>query len=216
MGDAATDGEWAEASARGARSTRGKELAKGFAMPTPNALVVGSIIGTGVFALPFALALALYGSSSLVAFVLVTIVLVTIVLVTIVLFFIKPQNFGSFNPGSLSLGGANSAAAAIALFSYPELEVSSVAAGRVRSPHRNASRATGIGMLGCGLVYILGTLTVYWTVSRQALSGSTAPFSSSTDATFGGGWAGKLMAVFAIISIPLVRAQSAPKAGLRP
>jgi hypothetical protein len=210
MGDAATDGEGAEASARGARSTRGKELANRFALPTPNALVVGSIIGTGVFALPFALALALalalYGSSSLVAF----------VLVTIVLFFIKPQNFGSFNPGSLSLGGANSAAAAIALFSYPELEVSSVAAGRVRSPHRNASRATGIGMLGCGLVYILGTLTVYWTVSHQALSGSTAPFSSSTDATFGGGWAGKLMAVFAIISIPLVRAQSAPKAGLRP
>jgi amino acid transporter len=211
MGDAATDGEGAEVSARGARSTRGKELANRFALPTPNALVVGSIIGTGVFALPPALALALYGSSSLVAF-----VLVTIVLVTIVLFFIKPQNFGSFNPGSLSLGGANSAAAAIALFSYPELEVSSVAAGRVRSPHRNASRATGIGMLGCGLVYILGTLTVYWTVSHQALSGSTAPFSSSTDATFGGGWAGKLMAVFAIISIPLVRAQSAPKAGLRP
>jgi APA family basic amino acid/polyamine antiporter len=305
VGDTATERKGAEASAGGARSTRGKEFANRFGLPTATALVVGSIIGTGVFALPSAL--APYGPSSLVAFVLVTIGALALALVfgwlnkrvpgsggpylyardafgdfggfvtswsywltawignaaivvawvgyvevfinkggnrwgsvaialvglwipaiinisgvrnlggfqvvtvilkfvplvfmaTIGLFFIKPQNFDGFNPSHLSLGGAISAAAAIALFSYLGLEVASVAAGRVRSPNRNVSRATVIGTLACGLVYILGTLTVFGTVSHQALLGNTAPFSSSADAIFGGSWAGKLMAIVAIIS----------------
>lgn len=71
MGDTATEGKGAEPSAEGVQSTRGKEFANRFGLPTATALVVGSIIGTGVFALPSAL--APYGPSSLVAFVLVTI-----------------------------------------------------------------------------------------------------------------------------------------------
>jgi amino acid transporter len=42
-----------------------------FGLPTATALVIGSVIGTGVFAVPAAL--AVYGPISLVAFVLVTI-----------------------------------------------------------------------------------------------------------------------------------------------
>jgi APA family basic amino acid/polyamine antiporter len=42
-----------------------------FGLPTATALVVGSVIGTGVFALPSAL--AVYGPISLVAFILVTV-----------------------------------------------------------------------------------------------------------------------------------------------
>src|SRR3954451_8670079 len=45
--------------------------AAGFGLPSASALVVGSVIGTGVFALPSAL--ASYGPISLIAFVLVTI-----------------------------------------------------------------------------------------------------------------------------------------------
>lgn len=44
---------------------------KGFGLPSASALVIGSVIGTGVFALPSAL--AVYGPISLVAFVLVTV-----------------------------------------------------------------------------------------------------------------------------------------------
>ena len=54
-----------------AGSTRGKEFVNRFGLPTASALVIGSIIGTGVFALPSAL--APYGPSSLLAFGLVTI-----------------------------------------------------------------------------------------------------------------------------------------------
>ena len=98
------------------------------------------------------------------------------------------------------MGSAISAAAAIALFSYLGIETASVAAGRVREPKRNVSRATILGTIGCAFVYILGTLTVFGTVDHATLVNSTAPFSDSVNAMFGGVWAGKAMAVVAIIS----------------
>jgi APA family basic amino acid/polyamine antiporter len=284
---------------------RGKEFTNQFGLPTATALVVGSVIGTGVFALPSAL--APYGPSSLVAFVLVTIgalalamvfgwlnkrvpgsggpylyardafgdfggfitawaywltawignaaivvawvgyvevfinkdgstwgsiaiamvglwipalvnisgvrnlsgfQIVTVILkfvpllfmATVGLFFIKASNFGAFNASGLSLGGAISAAAAIALFSYIGLETASVVAGRVKSPQRNVSRATVYGTLACAVIYILGTLTVFGTVPHAALVSSNAPFSDSANAIFSGSWAGNAMAVAAIIS----------------
>ena len=52
-----------------------------------------------------------------------------------------------------------------------------MAAGRVRNPKRNVARATVLGTVGCAIVYILGTVTVFGTVSNAALRTSTAPFS---------------------------------------
>jgi APA family basic amino acid/polyamine antiporter len=286
-------------------TTRGKEFENRIGLPTASAFVVGSIIGTGVFALPSAL--APYGPSSLIAIVLVCVgalalarvfgwlnqrvpgsggpylyardafgdfggfitswsywltawignaaivvawvgyvevfvnkggnkwgsaaiamvglwipVLINISGVrnlagfqnittllkfvplvfmgTVGLFFVHARNFGAFNPSGLSLGGSISAAAAIALFLFLGLEVASVVAGRVRNPRRNVTRATMIGTAGSALVYVLGTVAVFGTVSHAALLNSTAPFSDSVNAMFGGSWAGNVMAVVAIIS----------------
>ena len=276
-----------------------------FGLPTATALVIGSVIGTGVFALPAAL--AAYGPISLVAFVLVTIgalalaltfgalsrrvpgsggpyvyardafgdfggflnawcywitawagnaaivvalvgyvevfvntshktlwsavialvglwlpavinlsgirnmaatQIVTTVLkfvplllmATVGLLFVKADNFGAFNASSTSTGGAISAAAAIALFSYLGIETASVAANRVRNPGRNVARATVLGTLGCAVVYLLGTVTVFGTVPNAALQLSTAPFTDSADAIVGGTWAGQAVAVAAVVS----------------
>jgi len=119
---------------------------------------------------------------------------------TVGLLFIKSANFGAFNASGTSMGSAISAAAAIALFSYIGIETASVAAGRVRNPKRNVARATVLGTIGCAVVYILGTLTVFGTVSNAALQKSTAPFTDSANAIFGGQWAGKAVAVAAIVS----------------
>ncbi|WNV84789.1 amino acid permease [Umezawaea sp. Da 62-37] len=119
---------------------------------------------------------------------------------TVGLLFIKTANFGPFNAGGTSIGGAISAAAAIALFSYIGIETASVAAGRVRDPKRNVGRATVLGTIGCAIVYILGTLTVFGTVPNAALQVSTAPFTASADAIFGGHWAGQAVAVAAVVS----------------
>jgi len=276
-----------------------------FGLPTATALVVGSVIGTGVFALPSAL--AAYGPISLVAFVIVTIgalalaltfgalsrripgsggpylyareafgdfagfltawsywitawagnaaivvawvgyvevfwneghstgwsiviamaglwipalvnlsglrntgamqVVTTVLkflpllfMATVGLLFVDVDNFGSFNVSGMSAGGAISAAAAIALFSYLGIETASVAAGRVRNPRRNVGLATVLGTIGCAVVYILGTVTVFGTVPNAALQTSSAPFTDSANAIVGGEWAGQAVAVAAVVS----------------
>ena len=283
----------------------GAEPGRRFGLPTASALVVGSVIGTGVFALPSAL--AGYGPISLVAFGLVTIgsialaltfqaltgrttssggpyvyardafgdfagflnawsywitawagnaaivvawvgyvevfwnsghakgwsivialaglwipaivnlaglrsiawfeIVTTVIkfvpllfIATVGLLFVKSANFGSFNASGGSALSAISASAAIALFSYLGIETASVAAGRVRNPERNVGRATVLGTLACAFVYILGTLAVFGTVSHARLIGSSAPFTDSANAIFGGVWAGKTVAVAAIVS----------------
>ena len=119
---------------------------------------------------------------------------------TVGLLFIKSANFGAFNASGGSSLSAISAAAAIALFSYLGIETASVAAGRVRDPARNVGRATVLGTLGCAFVYLLGTVAVFGTVAHHKLLDSTAPFTDSADAIFGGQWAGKTVAVAAIVS----------------
>lgn len=148
-------------------------------------------------------AVNLSGIRNIGAFQVVTTVLKFVPLVfmaTIGLFFIKAPNFGPFNASHQSALGAISAAAAIALFSYIGLETASVAAGRVRDPRRNVSRATIYGTLACAVIYILGTLAVFGTVSHSALGGSTAPFTDAVNNIVGGSWGGNVMAVAAIIS----------------
>ena len=114
---------------------------------------------------------------------------------TVGLLFIKSANFGSFNASGGSSLSAISAAAAIALFSYLGIETASVAAGRVRDPRRNVGRATVLGTVACAFVYILGTLAVFGTVAHSQLVGSTAPFTDSANAIFGGRWAGDTVAI---------------------
>lgn len=299
-----TGGEAVGTSGAAAAATT-QPASRRFGLPTATALVVGSVIGTGVFALPSAL--AVYGPISLVAFVLVTVgalalaltfgslsnrlpasggpyvyardafgdfggfltawsywvtawagnaaivvawvgyvevfwnkghstgwsiaiaiaglwvpaivnlsgvrnigaaqLVTTVVkfvpllfMATVGLLFIKAGNFGAFNASGTSVGGAISAAAAIALFAYLGIETASVVAGRVRDPRRNVARATVLGTIGCAVIYILGTVTVFGTVPNAALQQSSAPFTDSANAIFGGQWAGAVVAVAAIVS----------------
>jgi APA family basic amino acid/polyamine antiporter len=57
-----------------------------------------------------------------------------------------------------------------------------------------------LGTLGCAVVYILGTLTVFGTVPNAALQKSSAPFTDSANAIFGGQWAGDAVAIAAVVS----------------
>lgn len=119
---------------------------------------------------------------------------------TVGVFFVKSANFGAFNASGTSIWGAISAAAAIALFSYIGIETASVAAGRVRDPERNVGRATVLGTIGCAVIYILGTLTVFGTVPNASLRETKAPFTDAANAIFGGQWAGQAIAIAAVVS----------------
>ncbi len=145
----------------------------------------------------------LAGLRSIAAFQVVTTVLkfVPLLLVSVIgLFCMSRANFGEFNASGGSSWHAISAAGAIALFSYLGIETASVAAGRVRDPERNVGRATVLGTLACAVVYLVGTLAVFGTVPHAELLGSTAPFTDSANAIFGGSWAGKTVGAAAVVS----------------
>ncbi|MFJ8189275.1 amino acid permease [Streptomyces sp. NPDC096094] len=117
------------------------------------------------------------------------------------LFFFDPDNLGPFNASGGSGVGAVSAAAAILLFSYLGVESAAVSAGEVKDPRRTVGRATVIGTAGAALVYLLGTLSVFGTVSHDRLVTSTAPFSDAVNAMFGGAWGGWAVALAALVSM---------------
>ncbi|MEU0228926.1 amino acid permease [Streptomyces sp. NPDC006284] len=117
------------------------------------------------------------------------------------LFFFDADNLGPFNASGGSGIGAVSAAAAILLFSYLGVESAAVSAGEVKNPRRTVGRATVIGTAGAALVYLLGTLAVFGTVSHERLVTSTAPFSDAVNAMFGGAWGGWAVALAALVSM---------------
>ncbi|NEY32571.1 amino acid permease [Streptomyces sp. PRKS01-65] len=117
------------------------------------------------------------------------------------LFFFDADNLGPFHAGDGSLTGAVSASAAILLFSYLGVESAAVSAGEVRNPRRTVGLATVIGTAGAALVYLLGTLSVFGTVSHDRLVESAAPFSDAVNAMFGGSWGGWAVALAALVSI---------------
>lgn len=116
------------------------------------------------------------------------------------LLLLNPENLTPFNTSGSDTWTALAGAGAIALFAYLGVENASVVAGRVRDPEKNVPRATLYGTIISGLVYILGTLAVFGTVSNAELRKSTAPFSDAADAIFSGTWAGQVIAIAAIVS----------------
>jgi APA family basic amino acid/polyamine antiporter len=116
------------------------------------------------------------------------------------LFYISSANFSPWNVSGESTVAAIGGAMAIALFSYLGVEVASVAAGKVRDPDRNIPRATVFGTLATAVVYMLSLTAVFGIVPNGQLQVATAPFSDAVNLMFGGTWAGKVMAIFVIIS----------------
>lgn len=164
--------------------------------------ILGSIV-IAVVALWIPVGINLSGVRSMGAAQLVLTVLkiVPLALVALIgLFFLNPANFGPFNASGTSVFGALAGAGAVALFAYLGIETASVAAGRVKNPSKNVPRATIWGTVICAIVYLLGTLAVFGTVSNKHLRTSTAPFSDAANAIFGGSWSGDVVALAAIVS----------------
>lgn len=115
------------------------------------------------------------------------------------LFWIEPQNLTPINPSGLSMLGLISATAPLTMFAFLGIESATVPAGDVDDPKRTIPRATVLGTLCCGLIFILGTLVVMGTVPRETLARSAAPFS---DAAFmmWGWWGSTLVAAAVVLS----------------
>ena len=116
-------------------------------------------------------------------------------------FFVSNANFGPFNASGGSLYDALNLAAGVALFSFIGVECASIAAGRVRNPRRNVGRASVIGTAAAGLLYVAVTAAVMGLVPHDQLVNDGAPFVAAFQTMFSGwGWAGKFVALVAVIS----------------
>jgi APA family basic amino acid/polyamine antiporter len=116
------------------------------------------------------------------------------------LFYISSANFTPWNVSGESTIAAIGGGMAIALFSYLGVEVAAVAAAKVRDPDRNIPRSTIFGTLATAVVYMVSLTVIFGVVPNTELQSATAPFSDAVNLMFGGTWAGKVMAIFVIIS----------------
>ena len=110
----------------------------------------------------------------------------------------EPTSAPPFDQSELSLSSINSAAA-LTLWAMLSFEAASVASRNVRDPARNVPRATIIGTLIAGLIYLLVATPVTMFMPQSEVAASNAPFALFV----GHYWSpafGSLIGLFAAIS----------------
>ena len=95
--------------------------------------------------------------------------------------------------------GSINGAATLALFAMLSFESAMVAGDRVEHPERNVPRATIIGILLTGLIYLLCASAVTLLLPREAVAGASSPFALFFS-TFVSPAAGSIVAIFVAIS----------------
>ena len=118
---------------------------------------------------------------------------------TLGLLYFDPQNFVPFNASGQSSFSAITATAALTLWAFTGLESATIPADSVENPAKTIPRATIVGTLLVGVVYILATVGVMGVMPAAELAESTAPFADAGRVMWGG-WAGSLIAIGAAIS----------------
>lgn len=114
------------------------------------------------------------------------------------LFFLRTANFVPLAPHGALKG--LTAAAALTLWAFIGLESATVPAEEVQDPERTIPRATILGTLITTVVYLLATVAIMGIIPTAQLAKSTAPFADATRIIFNAPWAGRAMAVVAMIS----------------
>ena len=113
------------------------------------------------------------------------------------LFFMKGDNFTPFAPNGVWPG--ITAAATLTLWAFIGLESATVPAEEVKDPERTIPRATIIGTAVATVVYIVATVAIMGILPNADLAKSSSPFADAATTIFGG-WAGKGIALVAMIS----------------
>ena len=103
-----------------------------------------------------------------------------------------------FAPAPVNVAGV-SGAVALTLWAMLGFECASVPAARVRDPERNIPRATLLGTLIVGLIYLAASTAVFLVLPANVAAGSSAPFADLVG-SFWGPAAATAVVLFAAIS----------------
>ena len=118
---------------------------------------------------------------------------------TLALLYFNADHFSPFNMSDESSFSAITASAALTLWAFMGLESATIPAGDVENPEKIIPRATVLGTVAAAVIYILSTVAVMGVVAPAVLSEATAPFADAAAAIWGN-WAGKAVAIGAVIS----------------
>lgn len=132
----------------------------------------------------------------------VTTILKALPLVAIGIFGLLSFNaahFTPFNPSGSSPLVAISATVTLTTWAFTGLESGTVPAADTQDPERTIPRATMLGTLIAGAIYILSTVAVMGIIAPNELATSTAPFADAASRIWGP-WGRALFAVGAAIS----------------
>ena len=166
--------------------------------------IVGPIIAIGIVMLMTAIATRGVRASGAVQIATTFLKLLPLVAVILAVFLVLGSGDSSaattanVAPAPVALP-AIAGAIALTLWPMQGFESGTVPAGRVIDPARTIARATMIGTLLVGLIYILVTFAVFLLLPSDEAAKSTAPLADLISHVWGSG-AGKLVAAFALIS----------------
>lgn len=171
-------------------------------LPGLNAnLLNGALVSTGLIWVLTLLNLS--GAKRAGEFQVVTTVLKLLPLLTVVAIAVWVSATGKAAPLPLpaprTLAAGLSAAVALTLFPLLGFEAAGVAAARVRDPARNVMRATIVGTLVTGLLYVVVCSAIVLLLPPRAVAASPAPFQLFVE-TFWGRGAAVSVALFAAIA----------------
>ena len=124
--------------------------------------------------------------------------LVVIVIAALIVGQGRPTAAPAFEAADISLSAIN-AAGALTLWALLGFEAASIAARNVQDPGRNVPRATLIGTLIVGIIYLLTATPVTLFLPASEIAVSNAPFALFVG-SFWDGTAGSLVGLFAAIS----------------
>jgi len=129
----------------------------------------------------------------------------------------QPEHFEPFNPSGSTPIGAVTATVTLTLWAFLGLESGTVPAADVKDPARTIPRATLLGTLIAGVVYIVCTVAVMGIIAPSELVASTAPFADAASRIWGpwGRWvigAGAAISCFGALNGWILLAGQVPRA----
>ena len=166
---------------------------------------VGPLLAIGIVVLMTSIAIRGVRASGAIQIVTTVLKLLPLIAVILTLVFVLSANDNASLATTANVAatpvGLPAIAGAIALTLWPMqgFEAATVPAGRVIDPARTIARATMIGTVVVGVVYILVTLAVFLLLPSEVAAKSSAPLADLVRLVWGTG-AGKLIAAFALIS----------------
>jgi APA family basic amino acid/polyamine antiporter len=122
-----------------------------------------------------------------------------VAMATIGLFWINWSHFLPFNTSGMSPFAAVTAVAALTLWAFLGVESATIPADDVKNPNKTIPRATVLGTIVVGLVYILSTVAVMGILPLAQLGKSGAPFADAAGSVWGH-WAFYVVVIGAVVS----------------